>query len=119
MEDCLTIGKRLGMHLREDVECCLWYLHYSVGALMYYPKVPGNEDTCFREHAICSPQVVFDSMSQLILASLRTLHTEGPYLEYERKEWIKKGQFSLQAIEKYCARLPKKLKTMNLSLSGS
>ena len=102
MEDCLEIGKRLGMHLKEDVEFSLWYLHHCVGALMYYPKVPGDEDGWFREHIICSPQVVFDSISQLILASLRTLHSEGTCLEYEREELIKKGQFSLQAIEKYC-----------------
>ena len=102
MEDCLEIGKRLDMHLKEDVEFSLWYLHHCVGALMYYPKVPGDEDGWFKEHIICSPQVVFDSISQLILASLRTLHSEGTCLEYEREELIKKGQFSLQAIEKYC-----------------
>ena len=102
LEDCLEIGKRLGMRLKEDVEFSLWYLHHCVGALMYYPKVPGDEDGWFREHIICSPQVVFDSISQLILASLRTLHSEGTCLEYEREELIKKGQFSLQAIEKYC-----------------
>ena len=102
MEDCLEIGKRLGMHLKEEVEFSLWYLHHCVGALMYYPKVPDDEDGWFREHIICSPQVVFDSISQLILASLRTLHSEGTCLEYEREELIKKGQFSLQAIEKYC-----------------
>ena len=51
---------------------------------------------------ICSPQVIFDSISQLMLASLRTLHSEGPATEFEREELIKKGQFSLESIEKYC-----------------
>ena len=116
MEDCLEIGKRLDMHLKEDVEFSLWYLHHCVGALMYYPKVPGDEDGWFREHIICSPQVVFDSISQLILASLRTLHSEGTCLEYEREELIKKGQFSLQAIEKYCMneKIAKKMENREL-----
>ena len=65
---------------------------------MYYPAL--LEDW-FQNHIICSPQVVFDSISQLIVASLRTLHTEGPFTDYERKEMIQIGQFSIESIEKY------------------
>ena len=99
MEDCLKIGKALKMN-KEDVEFCLWYLHHLVGTLMYFPKL---SDEWFKNHIICSPQVIFDSISQLILASLRTLHSDGPLRECDRQDWIKKGQFSADCIEKYCS----------------
>ncbi len=50
----------------------------------------------------CSPEVIFTSISQLILAALRILHSEGHVTEFERAELIKMGQFSLEAIVKYC-----------------
>ena len=116
MEDCLVIGEHLGMKDKEEVEFCLRYLHEYVGALMYYPSVPGDKDGWFKNHIICTPQVVFDSISQLIVASLRTLHSDGPCLEADRKEWIMMGQFSLQAIEKYCSseKIVEKLENLEL-----
>ena len=50
----------------------------------------------------CSPEVIFTSISQLILAALRILHSEGHVTEFERAELVKMGQFSLEAIIKYC-----------------
>ena len=116
MEDCLVIGEQLGMKDKEEVEFCLRYLREYVGALMYYPSVPGDKDGWFKNHVICTPQVVFDSISQLIVASLRILHSDGPCLEADRKEWIMMGQFSLQAIEKYCSseKIVEKLENLEL-----
>ncbi len=50
----------------------------------------------------CTPEVIFTSISQLILAALRILHSEGHVTEFERAELVKMGQFSLEAIIKYC-----------------
>ena len=82
-------------------------------AEMYYPDI---SDEWFKNHIICSPQVVFDSISQLIVASLRTLHSEGPVIEVERRNLIKKGQFSIESIEKYCCcdTIAEKLKKQEL-----
>ena len=96
--DFNEIAERLEID-REDGEFFLWYSHYCTGTLMYYPDVP---DEWFKNHVICSPQVVFDSISQLILASMRTFHTNGELFEHERIEMIKMGQFSIESIEKYC-----------------
>ena len=41
----------------EEVDFALWYLHICTGTLMYYPDLP---DEWFKNHIICSPQVVFD-----------------------------------------------------------
>ena len=112
MVECLEIAKLLGME-REELDFALWYLHFCTGSLMYYPDIP---DEWFENHIICLPQVVFDSISQLIVASLRTLHTEGPFKEYERKEMIQMGQFSLKSVEKYCSRYQVKMKLEKIEL---
>ena len=100
MVDCVDIAQSLGID-REEIDFILWYLHFCTGSLMYYPDIP---DDWFKNHIICSPQVVFDSISELIVASIRTLHSEGAFMEYEKKEMIQMGQFSIESIEKYCAR---------------
>ena len=101
MVDCCEIARSIGMD-RNEIDFVLWYLHCCTGTLMYYPDIHDDNDW-FENHIICSPQVVFDSISQLIVASLRVLHSKGSFTEYERMEMIQKGQFSLQSIEKYCS----------------
>ena len=98
MVDCLQIAKSLRME-RDEVDFVLWYLHFCTGTLMYYPAI---SDEWFQNHIICSPQVIFDSISQLIVVPLRILHTKGPFTEHERKEMIQMGQFSIESIEQYC-----------------
>ena len=97
MEDCLEIGRMLEMD-EEDTKFCLRYLH-SIGSLMHYTNVP---DDWLKNHVFCTPEVIFTSISQLIIAALRILHSEGHVTEFEREELIKMGQFSLEAIIKYC-----------------
>ena len=94
MEDCIEIGKMLEMDTNE-IDFCLWYLD-CIGTLMHYTNIPKDEDDWFKSHVICSPQVIFDSTSQLIIASLFTLHTKGYVIEKDREELIKKGQFSIE-----------------------
>ena len=100
MDDCMELGKMLEMD-REEIKFCIWYLD-CIGTLMHYTNIVDDEDDWFKNHVICSPQVIFDSISQLIVTSLRTLHSEGHVIERERAELIKKGQFSIESIEKYC-----------------
>ena len=100
IENCLEIGKMLEMD-EGEIDFCLWYLS-CIGSLMRYTNIADDEDNWFKNHVICSPQVIFDSTSQLIVASLRTLHFEDYVIEEERKELIKKGQFSIGSIDKYC-----------------
>ena len=100
MEDCLEIGKILKMD-EGEIDFCLWYLD-CIGSLMHYTNIADDEDDWFKNHVICSPQVIFDSTSQLIVASLCTIHLEGYVIDKDKEELIKKGQFSIESIEKYC-----------------
>ena len=94
LSKCLEIGKALHMD-EEEVMSALWYLHHIVGSLMHYPNI----DCWFEENVICSPQVIFDSISQIIVASMRVLHSDAPVRECFRKDWIERGLFSVEAIE--------------------
>ncbi|XP_064388807.1 uncharacterized protein LOC135336866 isoform X2 [Halichondria panicea] len=100
MEHCLEIGRMLEMD-EEDTRFCLGYLH-NIGTFMYYRNVPNDDDGWLKNHVFCTPEVIFTSISQLILVALRTLHSKGYVTEFERAELIKMGQFSLEAIIKYC-----------------
>ncbi len=97
MDDCVIIARYLGIK-EDELQLCLWYLHHCTGTIMYYPNI----SEYFEGHVICTPQVVFDSISEFIVASLRILHSDGPVIESERVKLIKKGQFSMKSIEKYC-----------------
>ena len=99
LKDCFEIGHMLGID-KEEVKFCLWYLD-CIGTLMYYTNI-ADEDSWFKNHVICSPQVIFDSISQLIVCSINTLHAGGTVTKHEREELIKKGQFSGESIEMLC-----------------
>ena len=51
---------------------------------------------------ICSPQVILDSISQLIVYSMSTLQAGGTVTKCEQDELINKGQFSVESIEMLC-----------------
>ena len=106
LSDCFEIANMLGID-KEEMKFCLWYLD-CIGTLMYYANIADDEDGWFENHVICSPQVIFDSISQLIVSSLRTLHTSDTVTNYEQEELIKKGQFSIESITKHCKNVENK-----------
>ena len=99
LRDCFEIADMLDID-REEIKFCLWYLD-CIGTLMYYTNI-ADEDNWFKNHVICSPQVIFDSISQFIVSSMSTLHAGGTVTKREREELIKKGQFSVESIEMLC-----------------
>ena len=100
LKDCFEIGEVLGID-RGEVKFCLWYFD-CIGTLMYYPNIANDEDDWFKNHVICSPQVIFDSISQLIIFSMSKIQKGGTVTKHEQNELIKKGQFSLKLIEMLC-----------------
>ena len=114
-DDCFEIAQYLEIN-RKELEFVLWYLNFCTGTLMYYPDIP---DEWFKTHIICSPQVVFDSISELIVSSLRSIHCKSSYSEHEKMEMIEMGQFSLESIDKYCASYQVKKSLMKVDLIPS
>ena len=100
MEECIRIGTE-GLKMREkEVRFTVWYLDRYVGALIYHPEIK-DKDGWFGNFVICNPQVVFKSLSVLVVNPLLELHSEDSRIQFndaERRNWILKGQFSLKTI---------------------
>ena len=102
MNDCIHIGEALNMS-PEEVQFTVWYLDRWVGALIYQPEI---ENDWFKTYIICSPQVVFDSISSLIVESILVLHCpEGRsrdlgFTAAEKQNWAEKGQFSIEMVKR-------------------
>ena len=86
LSQCHEIGSRLSVR---DTNEALWFLHHCVGILMHFSDIPEIKDI-----VICDPQVVFDSVTVLIMDSFTFDNME------ERAEKFKKtGQFRYTDIE--------------------
>ena len=100
MEECIRIGTE-GLKMREEeVRFTVWYLDRYVGALIYHPEIK-DKDGWFGNFIICNPQVVFNSLSVLVVKPLLELHSEDSSIHFkdaERNNWILKGQFSMETI---------------------
>ena len=100
IEECIRIGTE-GLKMKEEeVRFTVWYLDRYVGALIYHPEIK-DKDGWFGNFVICNPQVVFNSLSVLVVNPLLELHSKESsihFKEAERKNWILKGQFSLKTI---------------------
>ena len=97
---CEEIGRRLQVN---DVREAIWFLHRCIGVLMYYPDVEELKDV-----VICDPQIVFDSVTELILNTFKFKVVRKVACD----KFKKTGQFSFNDIQK----LSKNLKSGILSL---
>ena len=91
---CEEIGRQLQV---SDVREAIWFLHHCIGVLMYYPDVEELKDV-----VICDPQIVFDSVTELILNTFKFKVVR----KFACDKFKKTGQFSFNDIQK----LSKKLK---------
>ena len=86
LSQCHEIGDRLKVR---DTDAALWFLHHYVGILMHFADVPEIKDI-----VICDPQVVFDSVTDLITESFTFDN-----VEMRAKKFKKTGQFRYQDIQ--------------------
>ena len=97
---CYEIGDRLNV---KNTDEALWFLHHCVGILMHFPDIKEIKDI-----VICDPQVVFDSVTNLILNSF----TFEKVSKQACDKFQETGQFSFKDIQ----RIAKSLKTDTLPL---
>ena len=74
-----------------DTNEALWFLHHCVGTLMHFPDVEEIKDI-----VICDPQVVFDSVTELIFNNFTFEHVGKLASENLKKN----GQFSLEDVQR-------------------
>ena len=87
LSQCQMIGERLEV---KDTSEALWFLHHCVGILMHFPEVKEIKDV-----VICDPQIVFNSVTSLILNSF----TSELVHDSSREKFKNKGLFSFSDIE--------------------
>ena len=87
MKECETIARRFKV---EDLDLALWFLHHFIGVPLHYDE----GELCHL--VICNPQVVFDSISEIIITGLEMSHTPGI-----RKNFDNKGTFFFKEVEDY------------------
>ena len=67
------------------------------GQVESHDEESGNK-SWFKNNVICSPQIVFDSISGLIVKALRELPSAS-IVDSEKTNWSRKGQFSENTID--------------------
>ena len=100
LSQCHEIGNRLNV---KNTDEALWFLHHCVGILMYFPEIEEIKDI-----VICDPQVVFDSVTNLILNSF----TFEQVSKHACDKFKEAGQFRFKDIQK----IAKHMKSDGLSL---
>ena len=96
LSQCQLIYERLSKQMKEgsveesSVKPALRFFHRNVGNLIYYDTIDSMKDT-----VICDPQVIMDSVSNLIFDTFT-----GPKLVCDRSGFMKKGQFTLDQVAK-------------------
>lgn len=90
LAQCEAVAHRLSMPT--PVKEALWFFHHNVGSLMYYPDIPSMKDI-----VICDAQVIFDSISELIIDTFKISNRTIPTTAVD--DFCNKGQFSLMHIK--------------------
>ena len=88
LEECQQLASEVGID-KEELQHVLWFLHYHMGVILYFPQVKALKSTVIRDM-----QVLFDSATHLIKNTF-TFEKVGKQ-EYE--EFMGKGKFSLKNI---------------------
>lgn len=90
LAQCEVIARRLSMPT--SVKEALWFFHHKIGSIMYYPEIPSMQDT-----VICDPQIIFDSISVLIIDRFVFSNMELKSVEVD--EFLQNGLFTMAQIK--------------------
>ena len=92
LAQCKGIAKRLNMSTSNSLEDALLFFHREVGSVMYYSDIPSLSNV-----VICSPQVIFDCISKLIIDKFQ--YSNRALKSWEVDEFYAKGIFSFSHIK--------------------
>ena len=88
LSQCCKIGDRLEVKSTDEA---LWFLHHCVGTLMHFPDIEDIKDI-----VICDPQVIFDSVTDLILNSFKLKRVNKLACD----KFKEAGQFTFKDIQR-------------------
>ena len=90
LSQCEKIAKHLSMLTSLDE--ALWFFHNNIGSILYYPDIPS-----VRGIVIANPQVIFDSITTIIVKKFRSKNRTLKPGEVD--DFHLRGLFSLSQIE--------------------
>lgn len=93
LESVLKLAKSLSISFSET-KLALWFLHHYAGSIMFFPNL-----TELKHMVICDIQVVYDSITKLIVNTFKF----GPVEEKASKRFRETGHFTLRDIEEATA----------------
>ena len=96
LEYCEEIAGNLKIS-KEELQHALWFLHHSVGSLLYYPEVEELKDT-----VICKVEAMYDSVTNFIAKIYKCKIKNWQAYQKFRKE----GQLSLKQVEEATSGAP-------------
>ena len=96
LEDCEEIAGNLKIS-KEELQHALWFLHHSVGSLLYYPEVEELKDT-----VICKVEAMYKSITNFIAKIYKCKAKNWQAYQKFRKE----GQLSLKQVEEATSGAP-------------
>ena len=88
LQSCLDLAKLLNIP-SDEAKLAIWFLHHQAGLLMHFPDLPE-----LRDSVICDLQIVYDSVTHLIVNTYKCGHVHQAASE----RFQQTGQFSLQDI---------------------
>ena len=87
---CKAVASKFMMST--PVEEAVWFFHHHVGSLMHFPEIESMKNV-----VICNPQVIFDSISEVIISTFNIRNRKIP--ESAVEEFKLKGRFTFEHIE--------------------
>ena len=90
LDRCQVVASKLMMST--PVEEAIWFFHHRVGSLMHFPEIESMKNV-----VICDPQVIFDSISEVIISTFNIRNRKIP--ESAVEEFKHNGQFTFEHIE--------------------
>ena len=90
LQSCLDLAQQLNIP-PDEAKLAMWFLHHYAGLLMHFPNLPE-----LRDSVICDTQIVYDSVTHLIVNTYKFDNVSMAALEKFRDT----GQFSLQDIKR-------------------
>ena len=92
IDTCYKLALECGITDKNDFNSALWYLHYRVGTIMYYPEVEGLSNI-----VITDLQILFDRITRLITQCFTFKKSNNAAVTHTFRE---QGQFDDESLKK-------------------
>ena len=91
-DDCFNIAHECGISDRKELSAALSFIHSRLGLVRYF-KSPDSE---LNQYVIVDPQILFDTITHLIVKTFNSDHAEGN----EIRDFYQRGIFPEEVVQR-------------------